>query len=69
MELRDYQKDTIELIREQGDAFDDWTDEAIADFYSDWSERFFAAGWIAAGHRMFYTYAITKPIDRWGMLS
>ena len=61
--LKDYQITTIQEIRQCGDAFNDWTDEAIASFYSDWSELVFAAGWICSGAKMFYDYATNRPID------
>lgn len=65
MGLRQYQLESIAVIRLLGNAFDDWDDVDIASFYSDWSEETFCAGWIAMGEKMFYEYATSRPIDKW----
>lgn len=61
--MKDYQIDTIQEIREQGDKLDDKFDEWVAQKYSEWSEMTFAAGWICRGARMFYKWVITAPMD------
>jgi len=63
MTLPEYKKKTIEEIRKLGDAFKVWSDEDIAQFYTEWSETTYSAGWIADMGRQFYEYATTTPID------
>jgi hypothetical protein len=63
MGLNERERESIKAIRSWGDAFDGWTDEQVADFYSEWSQETFAAHWICQGERMFYEYAITMPVD------
>ena len=63
MTLPEYKKKSIEEIRKLGDAFKVWSDEDIADFYSQWSETNYSAGWIDSLEKQFYEYAMTTPID------
>jgi hypothetical protein len=63
MELNNRERESIMAIRSWGDAFDKWSDEDVASFYSQWSQQEFSAHWICQGERMFYEYAITRPID------
>lgn len=66
MDLRSWQLESIAAIRSWGNAFDSWTDEQIAEFYSYWSEQTFAAGWLCRGEKMFYDYATHTPLSLWG---
>ena len=63
--LKPYQEKSIEIIRSLGEELNDFSDIELANYYSQWSEENFAAGWIAMGEEMFYRYATNTPFSIW----
>lgn len=60
-----YKGDTVRKIRELCPEFDSWEDQHITEFYHNWSEQTYCAGWIANGEEEFVEYATSRPIDTW----
>jgi len=64
--IEDYQKRTLEMIRDKGSRLNDLSQDGIKELYRQWSKSTMSAGWLMHtenGINSFIQWATTAPCD------